>query len=55
MEKFFRFTGFVLVLVAAGLVATAAHTAHEAGWLNIGQHEVLLPIFRMAVLAELGA
>jgi high-affinity iron transporter len=41
MEKFFRFTGFVLVLVAAGLVATAAHTAHEAGWLNIGQHEVL--------------
>ena len=34
MEKFFRFTGFVLVLVAAGLVATAAHTAHEAGWLN---------------------
>jgi high-affinity iron transporter len=41
LEKFFRFTGFVLVLVAAGLVATAAHTAHEAGWLNIGQREVL--------------
>jgi high-affinity iron transporter len=41
LERFFRFTGFVLVLVAAGLVATAAHTAHEAGWLNIGQHEVL--------------
>ncbi len=41
LEKFFRFTGFVLVLVAAGLVATAAHTAHEAGWLNFGQHEVL--------------
>jgi FTR1 family protein len=40
MEKFFRFTGFVLVLVAAGLVATAAHTAHEAGWLNIGQHQM---------------
>lgn len=40
MEKFFRFTGFVLVLVAAGLVATAAHTAHEAGWLNIGQYQV---------------
>ena len=27
-------TGVVLVLVAAGLVATALHTAHEAGWLN---------------------
>ena len=24
----------MLVLVAAGLLATAAHTAHEAGWLN---------------------
>ena len=24
-----------------GLVATAAHTAHEAGWLNIGQHQML--------------
>ncbi len=41
LEKFFRFTGFVLVVVAAGLVATAAHTAHEAGWLNLGQHQVL--------------
>jgi high-affinity iron transporter len=41
LEKFFRFTGFVLVLVAAGLVATAAHTAHEAGWLSLGQHQVL--------------
>jgi len=41
LDKFFRFTGFVLVLVAAGLVATAAHTAHEAGWLNAGQHQVL--------------
>ena len=25
-------TGFILVLVAAGLLASAAHTAHEAGW-----------------------
>ena len=40
LDRFFRFTGFVLVLVAAGLVATAAHTAHEAGWLNAGQHQV---------------
>src|SRR5436190_926835 len=29
--RFFRVTG--IVLVAAGLMATAAHTAHEAGWL----------------------
>jgi high-affinity iron transporter len=41
LDRFFRFTGFVLVLVAAGLVATAAHTAHEAGWLNSGQHQVM--------------
>lgn len=37
LSKFFRATGLVLVLVAAGLVVSAAHTAHEAGWLNIGQ------------------
>lgn len=34
LARFFRATGIVLVLVAAGLVATALHTAHEAGWLN---------------------
>ncbi len=33
LARFFRVTGVVLVLVAAGLVATALHTAHEAGWL----------------------
>ncbi len=37
LSKFFRATGFVLVLVAAGLVVNALHTAHEAGWLNAGQ------------------
>jgi high-affinity iron transporter len=37
LSKFFRITGTVLVLVAAGLVVTALHTAHEAGWLNSGQ------------------
>ncbi|MCW2528858.1 MAG: iron permease [Pseudonocardiales bacterium] len=37
LSKFFRFTGLVLVLVAAGLVVSALHTAHEAGWLNAGQ------------------
>ena len=37
LARFFRITGVVLVLVAAGLVASALHTAHEAGWLNAGQ------------------
>lgn len=35
--RFFRVTGIVLVLVAAGLFATAVHTAHEAGWFNLLQ------------------
>src|SRR5262249_55801624 len=37
----FTVTGFVLVLVAAGLLSFAAHTAHEAGWLNSLQGEVV--------------
>ena len=37
LSKFFRVTGLVLVLVAAGLVVNALHTAHEAGWLQAGQ------------------
>ncbi|MFN8163514.1 MAG: iron uptake transporter permease EfeU [Solirubrobacterales bacterium] len=34
LTRFFRITGLILVFVAAGLLATAAHTAHEAGWIN---------------------
>ncbi len=41
MARFFKLTGIVLVLVAAGLLATAAHTAHEAGWLNELQGQAL--------------
>jgi len=41
LARFFRVTGLVLVLVAAGLVATALHTAHEAGWLNSLQGQTI--------------
>jgi high-affinity iron transporter len=35
LSKFFRVTGVVLVLVGAGLLAFAVHTAHEAGWWHL--------------------
>jgi high-affinity iron transporter len=41
LARFFRLTGLVLVLVAAGLVATALHTAHEAGWIDVGQAQLV--------------
>jgi high-affinity iron transporter len=41
LNRFFRMTGFVLVLVAAGLVASTLHSAHEAGWLSAGQGQAL--------------
>lgn len=37
LGRFFKITGLVLVLVAAGLVMTVFHTAHEAGWIDAGQ------------------
>jgi iron uptake system component EfeO len=45
LGRFFRITGVFLVLIAAGLVLNALRTAHEAGWVTIGQQQVfnLLP------------
>jgi high-affinity iron transporter len=39
LARFFKITGLVLVVVAAGLVMTAFTTANEAGWLNYGQQQ----------------
>jgi high-affinity iron transporter len=41
LARFFKITGLVLVLVAAGLVMTAFRTASEAGWLTAGQGQAL--------------
>jgi high-affinity iron transporter len=41
LARFFRITGVLLVLVAAGLVASAFHTAHEAGWITVLQKQAL--------------
>lgn len=41
LGRFFRITGIVLVVIAAGLVMTALHTAAEAGWLSVGQQQAL--------------
>jgi len=42
LSKFFRATGLVLVFVAAGILVNTLHTAHEAGWLNVGQGSTLI-------------
>ncbi|OMC52944.1 high-affinity Fe2+/Pb2+ permease [Mycobacterium sp. IS-2888] len=40
LGRFFRVTGVFLVLIAAGLVMGGLRTAHEAGWVTIGQQQV---------------
>ena len=41
LARFFRVTSALLVLIAAGLLATAVHTGHEAGWINNLQGQAL--------------
>src|SRR3984885_15452943 len=41
LGRFFRITGVFLVLIAAGLVLGALRTAHDAGWVTVGQQQVL--------------
>jgi high-affinity iron transporter len=41
LSRFFRFTGLLLVLVAAGLVSSALHSGHEGGWVNSFQGTAL--------------
>ncbi len=41
LNRFFRITGLILVFVAAGLLASSLHTAHEAGWFNTMQAQAL--------------
>lgn len=41
LNRFFRVTGLILVFVAAGLLSTSLHTAHEAGWFNSLQSQAI--------------
>ena len=41
LARFFRVTAVFLVLIAAGLLATAMHTTHEGGWINSLQGQAL--------------
>ncbi|MFT4286794.1 iron uptake transporter permease EfeU [Nocardioides sp.] len=41
LQRFFTVTGVFLVFVAAGLVLSAFRTAHEAGWVTVGQQRTV--------------
>jgi high-affinity iron transporter len=41
MARFFKITGLVLVIVAAGLVMSTLHTAHEGHWISFGQQQAM--------------
>ena len=41
LARFFFLTSLILVLVAGGLLSFAAHTAHEANWLHVGQTQLV--------------
>jgi high-affinity iron transporter len=41
LGRFFRITGVFLVFVAAGLVLASLRSAHEAGWIVIGQQRTV--------------
>ena len=41
LGRFFKISGVFLVLIAAGLVLSTLRTAHEAGWVDIGQQLVV--------------
>jgi len=41
LGRFFRVTGVFLVFIAAGLVMSSLRTAHEAGWVDVGQRRMV--------------
>jgi high-affinity iron transporter len=55
LARFFRTTGVFLVLIAAGLVMSCFRTAHEAGWVTIGQRRLLDFSALMPTRSVLGA
>lgn len=51
LSRFFRITGVVLVLVAAGLLMSTFRAAYEADWISLGRQ----PVFDLSWLVEKGS